>query len=112
MPGDGGFMLMMKSGRDIGVQKTEIVQNLAYVIGIRSIVFLGNGRADVKPSKAIAEGGGLTIGIVQREGAAMDLLGSDVVKMVFTNPVDAYKALHYHKKGELTGPVTATLRVT
>jgi hypothetical protein len=110
--GDGGFMLMMKSGKDIGAQKTEIAQNLVHFIGIRSIVFLGNGRADVKPSKAIAEGGGLTIGIVQREGAAMDLLDSGVVKMVFTNPVDAYEALHYHKKGEMTGPLTATLRVT
>ncbi len=110
--GDGGFMLMMKSGKDIGDQKTEIVQNLAYVIGLRSIVFLGNGRADVKPSKAIAEGGGLTIGIAQREGAAMDLFDSGVVKAVFTNPVHAYEALHYHKKGEMTGPLTATLRVT
>jgi hypothetical protein len=110
--GGGGFMLIMKSGEDIGVQKTEIVQKLASVVGIRGIVFLGNGRADVEPSKAIAEGGGLTIGIVQREGAAMDLLSSGVVKMVFTNPVDAYEALHYHKKGEMTGPLTATLRVT
>ena len=110
--GDGGFMLLMKSGKDIGAQKTEIVQNLAHAIGIRSMVFIGNGRADVKPAKAIAEGGGLTIGIVQREGVAMDLLNAGVLRMVFTNPVDAYEALHYHKKGEMTGPLTATLRMT
>ena len=110
--GDAGFMIIMKSGKDIGAQKTEIVQKLAEVLGIQSMVYLGNGRTDVKPAKRIVEGGGLTIGIVQREGGSTDLIDPDVMKAVFTNPVYAYEALHYHKKGEMAGPLTATLRVT